>query len=104
MQHFCFYGRCSFVAPSGVLLDLDRITADAKTVTNVVASADSWKLGTDVGCGPAGCLPDLATVSACIALRVCVMAFGVSCPSVLVLWPGGTRRPHTRVRNRFTAA
>lgn len=36
---------------------------DAKTITNVVASAVYWELSTDAGCGEEGCIPALASVS-----------------------------------------
>lgn len=39
-----------------------RSAVEAKTVTNVVASADHWNLDADAGCGIDGCTPALARV------------------------------------------
>lgn len=48
-----------------VLAPFLRLPVNAKTVTNVVASASFWDLSADGDCGAAGCDPRLATVSGC---------------------------------------
>lgn len=47
------------------------MTVNAKTVTNVVASAEYWELSTDAGCGVEGCLPSHAVVRESVFFFLC---------------------------------
>lgn len=53
----------SFSAPSFSYGFGVSMAVNAKTVTSVVATADYWDLNSDAGCGDAGCVPGLVTVS-----------------------------------------